>query len=108
MTLEPLRVSVAGARGKMGVTALGALRAAGDIQYVGGLVREAPGEDEYSDAEELFEKARPEVIVDFTRFPESKRIALAAIASGVRPVIGTSGYGADDIEELHLACERAS
>ena len=108
MTKEPLRVSVAGARGKMGITAIHALRGADDIRYVGGLVRQSNGEGEYTDADELFEKERPEVIVDFTRFPDSKRIALAAIAAGVRPVIGTSGYAAGDVEELHLASERSS
>jgi 4-hydroxy-tetrahydrodipicolinate reductase len=31
---------------------------------------------------------------------------LDAIERGVRPVIGTSGYGADDLAEIRSACER--
>jgi 4-hydroxy-tetrahydrodipicolinate reductase len=106
MKHEPLRVAVAGARGKMGSTAIRALQAAPDIMYVGGLVRADARSDEYDDASTLFDDARPEVVVDFTRFPDSKRIALDAIGAGVRPVIGTSGYAQEDIDELRRACER--
>ncbi len=108
MTARPIRVSVAGAHGKMGTIAAQTVRATSDMEYVGGLARDARGGDEFDAAETLFEKARPEVIVDFTRFPDSKRIALAAIAAGVRPVIGTSGYGESDIAELRSASDRAS
>jgi len=101
-----IRVAVSGARGKMGVTAIAALRSADGIEYAGGLVRERPGVEEYDDAATLFARAKPEVIVDFTHFPDSKRIALAAMDAGVRPVIGTSGYGADDVDDLRRASER--
>jgi len=50
---------------------------------------------------------KPDMIVDFTHMPISKEIALAAIAAGVRPVIGTSGYAASDVEELRAASGRA-
>ena len=107
MTERPIRVSVAGARGKMGAVAVEALRGTTDMEYVGGLERRALGPDEFDDAEDLFQRARPEVIVDFTRFPDSKRIALLALDAGVRPVLGTSGYGAEDVEELKSASARA-
>src|SRR5215472_116807 len=108
MTPSAIRVAVAGARGKMGTTAIAALKAVSDISYVGGLVRSAPNADlgEFADLEDLLASARPEVLVDFTHFPDSKKIALACIASGVRPVIGTSGYVTDDVDDLRAACER--
>jgi 4-hydroxy-tetrahydrodipicolinate reductase len=106
MSGQPIRVAVSGARGKMGVTTIAALRAADGIAYAGGLVRDRPGSEEYDDAARLFAQAKPDVVVEFTHFPDSKRIAIAAMNAGVRPVIGTSGYGADDVEELRLSSER--
>lgn len=108
MTPSAIRVAVAGARGKMGTTAVAALRSAPDMSYVGGLVRADANADgsEFDDLDDLLSSARPEVLVDFTHFPDSKRIALACIESGVRPVIGTSGYVVDDVDDLRAACER--
>jgi 4-hydroxy-tetrahydrodipicolinate reductase len=100
----PIRVAVAGARGKMGAFTIGALRAAEDLEFVGGLVRDHPDEaDEYADLGELVAEKRPDVLVDFSVFPASKAIALDAIGCGVRPVIGASGYGAADVQELRAA-----
>jgi len=111
MGQEPIRAAVAGARGKMGRLVVETLRARArdGIAYVGGLVRHgtAPREAEYADVERLLADARPHVLVDFTHYPASKSIALACIASGVRPVIGTSGYGAEDVAELRAACQAA-
>lgn len=107
MNGQPIRVAVAGARGKMGVTAIAALRVADGIEYVGGLVRDRPSAAEYDDRQGLFAEAKPDVLVDFSQFPDSKQIVLAAIKAGVRPVIGTSGYAADDVDELRAACERS-
>jgi 4-hydroxy-tetrahydrodipicolinate reductase len=101
-----IRVAVAGAHGKMGRVTIDALRAADDMTYVGGLVRGAADDGEFSDFAQLEARAKPDVIVDFTHMPYSKIVALGAIAAGVRPVIGTSGYGSDDIDELRSACTR--
>jgi 4-hydroxy-tetrahydrodipicolinate reductase len=107
MAGEKIRVAVAGARGKMGRVTIEAVRAADGLTYVGGVVRGAASTGEFEDMARLVAEAKPDVIVDFTHFPDSKGIALAAIAAGVRPVIGTSGYGAEDIDALRAACERA-
>lgn len=102
-----VRVAVAGARGKMGTVTVRALGAADGIDFVGGLVHGAhTGDDEFADLAKLVRDRSPDVIVDFSRMPDSKAIALAAIGLGVRPVIGTSGYTAADIAELRAACER--
>jgi 4-hydroxy-tetrahydrodipicolinate reductase len=111
MTPAAVRVAVAGARGKMGTVAIAALKTAPDMSFVGGLVRAGAAtggsvRDEFDDLDALLASARPEVLVDFTHFPDSKQIALACIRAGVRPVIGTSGYIDDDIEDLRAACER--
>jgi len=104
-----IRAAVAGAHGKMGRLAVETLRGEekAGIAYAGGLVR--PGATthgcEYVHLARLLSDGRPHVLVDFTHFPESKRIALGCIEHGVRPVIGTSGYGAEDVAELRAACD---
>ena len=103
-----IRCGVAGARGKMGRVAVEALSRADGIEYVGGLIRPGTPESkrDYDDVGEFLSKAKPDVVIDFTVFPDSKALALACIGGGVRPVIGTSGYAPADVEELCAACAR--
>jgi 4-hydroxy-tetrahydrodipicolinate reductase len=104
-----IRAGVAGAHGKMGSLTARTLSRADGIEYVGGLVRRGTrrAADEYEDLATFIEKAKPQVIVDFSLFPDSKTLSLGAIERGVRPVIGASGYGAEDVAEIRTACERA-
>jgi 4-hydroxy-tetrahydrodipicolinate reductase len=49
--------------------------------------------------------ARPEVLIDYTK-PDSVRARiLAALANGVRVVVGTSGLTAEDYEEIRVEAE---
>lgn len=109
MPESDVRVAVAGARGKMGRVAVESLRRKEGVVFAGSLVRKpASAEaDEFDSFDALLAARRPDVLVDFTLMPASKEIALAAIARGVRPVIGTSGYGESDIEELRAACAKS-
>lgn len=104
-----VRVAVAGARGRTGSVVTEALRKAPGVEVVATLVRPgaALSEGEYTSLESLAKTARPVVLVDFTKYPDSKSIALGAIALGIRPVIGTSGYHDTDLDELRLATRRA-
>jgi 4-hydroxy-tetrahydrodipicolinate reductase len=107
MKTDRIRTVVSGARGKMGVVTIAALRAADDIEYVGGLVRgSAANADEYTSLGTLFERAKPHVLVDFTTYPASMDIALEAMQVGIRPVIGTSGYGAAEVTRLRAESQR--
>jgi 4-hydroxy-tetrahydrodipicolinate reductase len=100
---------VIGAHGKMGAVTVQALRAADDVEYVGGLVKpgSSKSREEFDALDALVRDAKPEVLVDFSVFPASKELSLAAIGLGVRPVIGTSGYAAEDVAVLRAACERS-
>ncbi len=95
---EPIRVGVAGHRGKVGSVLAAALQTMADIEYVGGVSR---GDDL---AAFLHEK-RPRAFVDFTRPPEALHNALAAVAAGASPVVGTTGIPADGIDKLETACK---
>jgi len=94
----PIKVAVAGHRGKVGSILAAALAAEPDIDYVGGISR---GEDL---AAFLHEK-RPRALVDFTRPAEALHNALAAVAIGASPVVGTSGLTAADVDKLETACK---
>ncbi len=95
---EPIRVALAGHRGKVGSILVPALQNESDIEYVGGI---GHGDDL---AAFLHEK-RPRVLVDFTRPAEALHIALASVAAGASPVVGTSGLSADAVDKLETACK---
>ena len=89
-----LRVAVAGALGRMGRVACTALQEATDVTYAGGLARtRVPDEhDRRLDFDELLRDDKPDVLLDLTTHPDSVEISMNALAHGVRPVIGASGW----------------
>jgi 4-hydroxy-tetrahydrodipicolinate reductase len=95
---EPIRVAIAGHRGKVGSVLAAAFEAEPGIEYVGGI---GAGDDL---AAFLHDK-RPRALVDFTRPSEALHNALAAIAAGASPVVGTTGLAADAIDKLETACK---
>jgi 4-hydroxy-tetrahydrodipicolinate reductase len=94
----PIKVAVAGHRGKVGSILAAALAREPDIEYVGGISR---GDDL---AAFLHEK-RPRAFVDFTRPSEALHNVLAAVAAGASPVVGTTGLSAADVDKLETACK---
>src|SRR3989449_8861650 len=95
---DAIRVCVAGYRGKVGSILAAAFQSEADIDFVGGIGR---GDDL---AAFLHEK-RPQALVDFTRPSEAVHHALAGVAAGASPVIGTTGLSASDIDKLETACK---
>lgn len=108
-----IRVAVSGG-GQMGHVAVDAAEAQADMEVVGviepmgheGGFRSAAGAtyEVHTDAAQLFAAAKPDVVVDFTNAQWTPRLAEAALAAGVRPVIGTSGVSADTLEVLRAGC----
>jgi 4-hydroxy-tetrahydrodipicolinate reductase len=94
---EPIRVALAGYRGKVGSVVVPALEAEPGIEFVGGI---GHGDDLAS----FLHQKRPRVVVDFTRPSEGLHIALAAVAAGASPVVGTTGIPAEGIDKLETAC----
>src|SRR5260370_34853555 len=86
----PIKVAVAGHRGKVGVILAPALAAEPDIDYVGGISR---GDDL---AAFLHEK-RPRARVDFTRPAEALHNPLPAVPIGASPGAGTSRLPPADV-----------
>lgn len=93
-----MKVAVAGYRGKVGSVLAAAFQNETDIEYVGGVTR---GDDL---AAFLHEK-RPRALVDFTKPDQAMHNALAAVAAGASPVVGTTGLSAADLDKLETACQ---
>jgi 4-hydroxy-tetrahydrodipicolinate reductase len=115
--MAPIRVAVAGARGRVGREVVRAVAAAPDMLLVGGLSRTPGATTEagdgssialHADADALLRETRPQVLVDFTLPDAALPIARAALGAGVATVIGTSGLGMAACEELGALAERAN
>jgi 4-hydroxy-tetrahydrodipicolinate reductase len=95
---EPIRVAVAGYRGKVGSVLAAAFSSEPGIDYVGGV-------ELGDDLAAFLHEKRPRALVDFTQPSEALHNALAAVASGASPVIGTTGLTPDAIDKLETACK---
>lgn len=82
-----------------------AIEAASDLQLVAGVSRSDPGS--YSSVEEALEAVPADVLVDYTHATVVRANVLAAVERSVGVVIGSSGLGVNDYEEIDaLARER--
>lgn len=94
---DTIKVAVAGYRGKVGSVLAAALQAEPGIEYVGGV-------EVGDDLAAFLHEKRPRALVDFTSPSAALHNALAAVASGASPVIGTTGLSADAVDKLETAC----
>jgi 4-hydroxy-tetrahydrodipicolinate reductase len=112
-----IRVGVAGALGRMGRSVCVSVMGAPDMELVGGFDRTRVGEDLraavglyadagriYDDLAEFYEEAKPEVVVDFTVYPITVEVAREAVARGVSPVVGATGWTEEDEKSFASVC----
>lgn len=123
----PIPVVVNGATGKMGREAVKAIAAAPDMTLVGAIARNPKyiGEDVgevigcgslevpiLADLQGTLAMAsqekQPAVVVDFTHPDSVYENVRAAIAYGVRPVVGTTGLSPDQLQDLADFADKAS
>jgi 4-hydroxy-tetrahydrodipicolinate reductase len=118
--MNPLRIAVSGAAGRMGRTAVRTIAREPDLQLVAALdLDHVAGQDagEIAGAGRLgvsvstefaaVAAAEPEVLVEFATGRGVIDHARAALEAGIRPVIGSTGMTARDIEDLTaLAAQR--
>jgi 4-hydroxy-tetrahydrodipicolinate reductase len=95
---EPIRVAVAGYRGKVGSVLSAAFQSEPGLEYVGGV-------ELGDDLATFLHEKRPRALVDFTQPSEALHNALAAVAAGASPVVGTTGLSADAVDKLETACK---
>jgi len=94
---DRVKVAVAGHRGKVGSVLATAFASEAGIDYAGGVAR---GDDLAA----FLRDRRPAVLVDFTTPAAGLHNALAAVAAGAAPVVGTTGLSAADIDKIEAAC----
>ena len=123
----PIPVVINGATGKMGRETVKAIAAASDMTLVGAIARNPQyvGEDigevvgcgalEVPILADLqgtlamaSQEKQPAVMVDFTHPDSVYENARAAIAYGVRPVVGTTGLSPDQLQDLADFADKAS
>jgi 4-hydroxy-tetrahydrodipicolinate reductase len=93
-----IRVLVTGAKGRMGQEVVRAVTDAPDMEV-------AAQVDQGDDLLTAFRDARPSVMVDFT-VPEAVKANIrAALEARVTPIVGTTGLGPDDLNEIRALCE---
>ncbi|MDI6709378.1 MAG: 4-hydroxy-tetrahydrodipicolinate reductase [Thermoanaerobacterales bacterium] len=115
-----VRVVVSGASGRMGREVVRAVTREKDLELVGAVDVSHIGEDcgvlaglepngvlVADDLSALLEEFKPDVMVDFTAPTAVAKNVICALEAGVRPVIGTTGMPAADLERImRLAEER--
>ncbi len=112
------RIVIAGPRGNMGREAVTMVTETEEFELVGVIDRKHDGMNMndvdgypqldvpiFSDAEECFQKVEPDVLIDLTNPQTGKVHMKQALLNGVRPVIGTTGFTDDDVEELSKLAE---
>ncbi len=104
---ERIRVAVAGLHGRLGSALAAGIRAAQDLELVGGLVREPSAPGEHAGVEELLQAEHPDVLLDCTRYPDTVKIAAAALARAVPLVVGATGWTDAEQRQLAEAAQRA-
>jgi 4-hydroxy-tetrahydrodipicolinate reductase len=119
--LQPIRVVIAGATGKVGqVLTQGIVREPG-FALVGAIAHEGVGRDL---AEVIHLSGRPgvvihggmeeflaaggqaDVVVDFSTAAAARRTIPAAIAAGIAPVVGTTGFEPGEVQAWAEACRK--
>jgi 4-hydroxy-tetrahydrodipicolinate reductase len=114
---ERIKVAVAGASGRMGREVVKMVLGDPELELAAAIGRSNEGLDAgtmvglqpcgilmSNDLEKAFEAAKPDVVVDFTIPQSAKQNIELAIRYGVRPVVGTSGFTAQETSALDKQC----
>lgn len=109
-----IKVAIAGARGRMGTTAIEAIEEAADAEVVAALdykydglhLHNASVNDGklgipiYTSLSTLFEEHHPAVLLDVTDPDAVFHNVKEALALGIHPVVGTSGLTNEELQEI--------
>lgn len=112
-----IRAIVTGAAGRMGRQVLAALSREPGVELVGGvdirgqkIIVDPDRGDQVlevtADLSALISRVRPDVLVDFTHPDAVMGNVRAALRKRVRCVVGTTGLGANDLEEIEHICRK--
>lgn len=111
MKMEQINVTIAGPRGRMGKEAVQLVRDTEHftlisvIDYKEEIDIDVPV---YPDIETCFQNQTPHVLIDLTTPEVGYRHTKTALEYGVRPVVGTTGFSTDELNELKTLAESKS
>ncbi|NLC57875.1 MAG: 4-hydroxy-tetrahydrodipicolinate reductase [Armatimonadetes bacterium] len=118
--MQPIRVLVRGAHGRMGREVVRAVAGAADLRLVAAIDRVGVGEDAGrvagigpanvairppEELEAVIRAEDPEVAIDFTKGPEALALFRTAVPLHVSPIVGTTGLSAEALAEARRLCE---
>ncbi|SEA62210.1 4-hydroxy-tetrahydrodipicolinate reductase [Thalassobacillus cyri] len=111
--MKPIKVIVAGPRGKMGSAALRMIQQSDNLQLVGCIDRKFDGQivkdldglpdfeaKIYEDPEVCLNEVEADVLIDLTTPEFGYKHTKLALENGVRPVVGTTGFTKEQLNEL--------
>ena len=118
--MQPQKVIVAGATGKVGRELVKAFARESSIELVGAVARSSVGQDVgqvvglgpvgvaiSSSLEQVLAKAPADVLVDFTRAEASRDHIAVALQHGCAPVVGTTGFTDEDYRHFEDLVQRS-
>ncbi|HLN63348.1 MAG TPA: 4-hydroxy-tetrahydrodipicolinate reductase [Symbiobacteriaceae bacterium] len=118
--MQPIRVAVAGATGKVGRELVRAIVKEQGFALVGAIAKEGVGEDigtivgveggkcgvlVYASVDDALKAGmQADVIIDFSVAAAARKTIPAAVAAGIAPVVGTTGFEPGEVERFAAAC----
>lgn len=118
MDQNNIKIVIAGPRGKMGREAVSLVESTPEFQLVGAIDRKNDGKlltdigigtqsnvPIYTDIEKCFQSEKPDVLIDLTTPETGYYHAKTALQYNVRPVVGTTGFTKEELEELKEIAE---
>jgi 4-hydroxy-tetrahydrodipicolinate reductase len=111
MKMEQINVTIAGPRGRMGKEAVQLVKDTEHftlisvIDYKKEIDIDVPV---YADIESCFQDQTPDVLIDLTTPEVGYHHTKTALEYGVRPVVGTTGFSTDELNELKTLAESKS
>jgi 4-hydroxy-tetrahydrodipicolinate reductase len=119
-SMDRIKVCIAGATGWAGSALAKGMTGQTDMELVSAVSRSHAGVSlgealrtagletpVFGSVEEALNRTRPDVLVEYTKPDAAKGHVLSALRSGAHAVIGTSGLGEADYEEIAAAAEEA-
>ncbi|MFT8320539.1 MAG: 4-hydroxy-tetrahydrodipicolinate reductase [Bacillus sp. (in: firmicutes)] len=116
--MDKVKIVIAGARGRMGKEAVLLTGRTEHFQLVGVLDHKYEGKKLseldgftsfdvpiYTDIDKCFQTEKPDVLIDLTTPEYGMHHAKTALSYGVRPVVGTTGFTKENLQELESLCE---
>lgn len=112
MGAQIIQVAIHGAAGRVGREIVGAIATEPGMTMAAAIdrlpIHEAPalprGVPYFESAQSALQSVQPDVVVDFTSATAALGLAPLALAAGIRPVIGSTGFSDADIAYLRNLC----